>query len=193
MLRLKLAGPAVRQIVARSSAPARTFGQQQLVRPWAHAASRAVVKSPSTSLYWTCLRARGLCSSAGWDTDLAELTQYFSLTDVEVVRLLRNDSFTRIGNPVYHDYVAEKLEPLQQYLKLTKAELRKMVLSFPALLTYNHDNLVKEKLEPLQQYLGLADEQLKKIVLTLPQVLWLQPRQPGEGEAGAAAAVSGFG
>merc|ERR1712166_1699825 len=48
-----------------------------------------------------------------------------------------------------------------------------MVLSMPAVLGYNRDNMVKEKLEPLQQCLGLADEQLKKIVLSMPPVLGL--------------------
>ena len=163
MLCSKLAGPVARRLVARTVAPARTFGQQQ--QSVGHVASRALVTGPSVltpnapaRLYsthgknWLCLRARGLCSSVDWDTDLAELTQYFSLTDGEVDRLLRYDTHTGICNAVYHDFIADRLEPLRVYLKLTKAELKKIMLSHPTMLHYNHDNMVKEKLEPLQQY-----------------------------------------
>jgi hypothetical protein len=72
---------------------------------------------------------------------------------------------------------------------------KKIVLLLPAVLSYNHDNLVKEKQAPLQALLDFNAAELKKIVLLLPAVLCLDhgPRQPGEGETGATASISGFG
>jgi hypothetical protein len=51
---------------------------------------------------------------------------------------------------------------------LDAAELKKIVLRLPQVLSYNHDNLVHEKLAPLQAFLDLNAAELKKIVLGYP-------------------------
>jgi hypothetical protein len=57
------------------------------------------------------------------------------------------------------------------YLRFSDAELKKVVVSLPSVLGYNHDNLVQEKLEPLQAYLGLSDAELRKVVVSSTAVL----------------------
>jgi mTERF domain-containing protein len=95
------------------------------------------------------------------------------LTDAEVARIVDKCAGSRdfVGNGVNHNFVEGTLKPLQEYLGLTIAELKKIVLSLPAVLSYNHDSLVNEKLEPLKRYLDLTDAELKKIVIRLPAVL----------------------
>jgi mTERF domain-containing protein len=89
------------------------------------------------------------------------------LTDTEVTRIVDKCAGSNdfVGNGVNHNLVEGRLKPLKEYLGLTIAELRKIVLSLPNVLGYNHDNLVNEKLEPLQRHLDLTDAELKKIVL----------------------------
>jgi hypothetical protein len=74
------------------------------------------------------------------------------------------------GNNLYHNLVKGRLEPLKEYLGLSHAELQKIVLRTPAVLTLDHNNLVHEKLEPLQAFLGLNAAELKKVVLRTPAV-----------------------
>jgi hypothetical protein len=47
-----------------------------------------------------------------------------------------------ISNDVHHNLVGLKLEPLHEYLGLTRAELEKVVLRLPAVLSYSHDVLL---------------------------------------------------
>ena len=70
-----------------------------------------------------------------------------------------------------HDsLVNKKLEPLQQYLGLTEAELKKIVLKEPSILGYNHANLVT-KLALYKKLLAMTDEGLKQAVLKEPSCL----------------------
>jgi hypothetical protein len=69
----------------------------------------------------------------------------------------------------------EKLEPLQAPLDLNAAELKKIVLLWPAVLNLSYEDNVKPTLAQLQQHLDLDAMQLKKIVLGLPAVLGYVP------------------
>jgi hypothetical protein len=62
----------------------------------------------------------------------------------------------------HNNLVHEKLEPLQAFLDLNAAELKKIVLLTPNVFSCSHDNLVKEKLEPLQALLDLNAAELEK-------------------------------
>ena len=73
-----------------------------------------------------------------------------------------------------HDnLVKEKLEPLQALLGLNAAELKKIVLRQPAVLSFSYEDNVKPTLGQLQEHLGLDAAELKKVVLGLPAVLSL--------------------
>jgi hypothetical protein len=95
------------------------------------------------------------------------------LTDAEVARIVDKcaGSSNFVGNGVNHDFVEGRLKPLKEYLGLTIAELKKIVLSSSNVLSCTHDNLVNKKLEPLKRYLDLTDGELKKIVVKLPAAL----------------------
>jgi hypothetical protein len=92
----------------------------------------------------------------------------------------------------HNNLVHRMLAPLEAFLDLNAAELKKTALRLaPNVLSCNHDSLVAEKLDPLQARLELTDAELKKkeIGLRLPAVLRLQPRQPGGGESEGHVAV----
>jgi hypothetical protein len=97
------------------------------------------------------------------------------LTDAEVARIVDKCAGSKdfVGNGVNHNFVEGRLKPLKEYLGLTIAELRKIVLASSNVLGCTHDNLVNEKLEPLKRHLSLTDAELKKIVVILPAVLSL--------------------
>jgi mTERF domain-containing protein len=116
---------------------------------------------------------RGLCTARGTPTDEEEIQEYLELTDAEVARIVDKCGGSRdfVGNGVNHNFVEGRLKPLKEYLGLTIAELKKIVISYSSVLSYIHDNLVNEKLKPLQRYLDLTDGELKKIVVRNPQVL----------------------
>jgi hypothetical protein len=114
-----------------------------------------------------------LCTARGALTDADEIQEYLELTDAEVARIVDKADRSRdfISNGVNHNLVEGRLKPLKEYLGLTIAEVRKIVLASTAVLSCTHDNLANEKLEPLKRYLDLTDAELKKIVVSLPAVL----------------------
>jgi mTERF domain-containing protein len=123
-----------------------------------------------------CLSTRrGLCTARGALTDEEEIQEYLKLSDAEVARIVDRcgGSTHFVGNGVNHNLVEGRLKPLKEYLGLTIAELKKLVVSYPAVLGYIHDNLVNEKLEPLKRHLDLTDAELKKIVIGRPPVVGL--------------------
>ena len=92
---------------------------------------------------------------------------------------------------------------LQSSLDLSDAELKKMVLTFPHMLSLSVENNVAPKLDWLQKRLDLGDAQLRKLVMTRPQLLGLsiednlQPtvqwfRGLGLSDTQVAKAVDGF-
>jgi hypothetical protein len=91
--------------------------------------------------------------------------------------------------------VKEKLAPLQAFLDLNAAELKKIVLLIPPVLGYNHNNWVKEKLAPLQAFLGLNAAELKTVVLGLPPAVLpgLELREQRQARARPAAGAPGPG
>ena len=60
---------------------------------------------------------------------------------------------------------------LQSSLDLSDAELKKVVMRFPALLGYSVEDNMAPKLDWLQTRLELDEAQLRKMVLTLPTLL----------------------
>ena len=113
------------------------------------------------------------------------------LTDGELARV--RGEMGSIGNLMHASMVDERLEPLQRYLGLTRAELKKIVLKEPRTLSRNHDSLVT-KLALYKKLLALTDEGLKEAVLAQPSILgygdieakWelvssrFLPKEPGE-------------
>ena len=67
----------------------------------------------------------------------------------------------------------ERCSWLQSSLDLSDAELKKVVMRFPALLGYSVEDNMAPKLDWLQDRLNLDAAQLKKMVLSLPQLLSL--------------------
>jgi hypothetical protein len=67
--------------------------------------------------------------------------------------------------------VAEKLNPLQALLDLDAAELKKVVLRLPAVLSLNHDGLAGGETRPVQARLVLNAAELKKVELRHPAVM----------------------
>jgi hypothetical protein len=108
-------------------------------------------------------------------TDEEELRAYFpNLTEADWAKIKGGHTWDNFaGNNIYHNLVKRRLEPLKKYLGLSHAELEKIVLRQPAVLTLDHNNLVHEKLKPLQALLDLNAAELKKIVLSTPQMLGL--------------------
>ena len=115
---------------------------------------------------------RGLCTTRGTIIDEEEIQEYMQLTDAEVAKIVDKSGCSThfVGNGVNHNLVEGRLKPLKEYLGLTIAELKKLVVSFHV-VDYLHDSLVNEKLEPLKRYLDLTDGELKKIVLGFSPVL----------------------
>ena len=66
---------------------------------------------------------------------------------------------------------------------LSDAELKKVVMRFPALLGYSVEDNMAPKLDWLQERLELDAAQLKKMVLNLPQLLALKRREQHGAEA----------
>ena len=110
---------------------------------------------------------RGLCTTARQQTDEEELRAYFpNPTEADWAKIKGGHTWDSLaGNYKYHNLVKRRLEPLKEYLGLSHAELEKIVLRLPAVLSFDHNNLVHEKLEPLQAFLDLNAAELKKIVL----------------------------
>jgi hypothetical protein len=85
------------------------------------------------------------------------------------------------------------LEPLNEYLGLSHAKLEKIFLRLPAVLAYDHETLVHEggagatASIPGFECCGAEGDRAADT-----KCVQLHPRQPGEGEAGAAASTSGF-
>jgi len=75
-----------------------------------------------------------------------------------------------IANALEPDIIQQRCDLLQQQLGLSKAELLKVVLRLPAVLSYSVE-VREKKLKALQQRLGLSDTELKTVVLRLPAVL----------------------
>ena len=89
-----------------------------------------------------------------------------SLTDAELGRVVR---FRPVGARAT---VEPKLQWLQARLDLDAAQLRRMILTIPSLLTKSVQS-IESSLDWLERRLGLDDAGLRKIVLTLPQLLTL--------------------
>jgi hypothetical protein len=142
--------------------------RQSLSKVFTHSYS-PLVRQQSLSLS----TRRRLCTARGNLTDAQEIQEYLELTDAEVARIVDRCGGSKdfIGNGVNHNLVEGRLKPLKEYLGLTIAELRKIVLSLPSVLSCTHDNLVNEKLKPLKRYLDLTDAELNKIVVSHPKVL----------------------
>jgi hypothetical protein len=81
------------------------------------------------------LTRRGLCTARDALTDVQELQRYLQLTDVEVARIVKKSQSNLVGNGVNHNFVEGTLKPLQEYLGLTIAELKKIVLGSVAVLS----------------------------------------------------------
>ena len=73
-------------------------------------------------------------------------------------------------------------DPLQERLDLSEAELKKIVLGLPAVLSYSMERNVLPKLDFLQRELGLSDVALRERILISPVMIGyslearLQPR-----------------
>ena len=93
------------------------------------------------------------------------LRTWLSLTDAELDRVER---FQPAGARAT---VEPKLQWLQARLDLDAAQLRKMVLTHPPLLTKSVEDNIAPKLDWLQRRLGLDDAGLRKIVVRLPKLL----------------------
>ena len=78
---------------------------------------------------------RGLCTARGTITDEEELQEYMELTDAEVARIVDKSPNGFVGNGVNHNLVEGRLKPLKEYLGLTIAELKKIVLGSAAVLS----------------------------------------------------------
>ena len=89
-----------------------------------------------------------------------------SLTDAELGRVVR---FRPVGARAT---VEPKLQWLQARLDLDAAQLRRMILTIPSLLTKSVQS-IESSLDWLERRLGLDDAGLRKNVLTLPQLLTL--------------------
>ena len=65
----------------------------------------------------------------------------------------------------------DSCDKLQQRLDLSDAELKKIVLQTPQVLSFSYEANLEPKLAVLQRRLDLSEAELKKIVLRLPTVL----------------------
>ena len=125
----------------------------------------ATCSSPATNALAFSTRAETTAQNAADVRDL--LRTRLSLTDAEV------DKVERHGPRGARSTIEPKLDWLQRRLGLDAAQLGKMVVALPALLSYSVENNLAPKLDWLQMRLGLDDAGLRKMVLRLPSVLGL--------------------
>jgi len=64
-----------------------------------------------------------------------------------------------------------KLEKMQRRLELSDAELKKMLISLPQILSYSYEDNIVPSLEKLQCRLGLSDAELKKMIISSPPII----------------------
>ena len=77
----------------------------------------------------------------------------------------------QVANSVRIQKAEKVCAELRAKLGLSDADLRKLVLRVPTVLTLNMDKNVNPKLDWLQERLDLSRDELKKICLTLPATL----------------------
>ena len=88
-----------------------------------------------------------------------------SLTDAEVDRMVRHRPLGALAT------VAPKLDWPQRRLGLDEAQLKKVVLLNPSLLSKSIEDNLAPTLDWLQARLDLDDEQLRKMIVALPALL----------------------
>jgi hypothetical protein len=98
---------------------------------------------------------------------MEDLRKEFDLTPAEEDRMIRLNP--TLENAMTMTNARPNMDFLRgERLKLSHAELRKMVLTSPALFNYNIDNNMEPKLAYLEKRLSLNQSELRKMIITLP-------------------------
>jgi mTERF domain-containing protein len=71
------------------------------------------------------------------------------------------------------DRIRSSLDGLQGHLGLSDDELRKMVRTWPAIISYSFEASIKPTLDALQGHLGLSGDELRKMVRSQPAIIGL--------------------
>ena len=123
----------------------------------------AVTSSPAANALAFSTRAETTAQNAADVRDL--LRTRLSLTDAEVDRMVRHRPLGALAT------VAPKLVWPQRRLGLDEAQLKKVVLLNPSLLSKSIEDNLAPTLDWLQARLDLDDEQLRKMIVALPALL----------------------
>ena len=119
--------------------------------------------SPAANALTFSTRAETTAQNAVDVRDL--LRTRLSLTDAEVDRMVRHRPLGALAT------VAPKLVWPQRRLGLDEAQLKKVVLLNPSLLSKSIEDNLAPTLDWLQARLDLDDEQLRKMIVALPALL----------------------
>ena len=98
------------------------------------------------------------------------LVSRFGSTE-EVAKEVEGRLLPDIATEMTHSRAAALCDALQARLGLSEAQLQKVVVALPAVLSLSFESNLEPSLAKLQARLGLSEAQLQKVVVALPSVL----------------------